>query len=447
MRDGQNSDVVVVGGGLVGALVTCVLAKKGHHVRLYEYRSDMRVEVSRGVSIDLALSARGREALRQIDLEDAVVNHHGIAMKGRLLHSKDKGLKEILYDSVHKNCIYSVNRSHLNRLLLDAAEKYPNVNLFFNHKLMDIDLEEGHLQFVDVKSGETINTNAEFIIGADGAYSYIRRTMAKRPRFNCNQTYIDHGYVEVSFPVGPDNSFIMSKDHLHIWPRGEFMMIALPNEDGTFTGNVFAPFATFEALDTPEKLISFYKDQFPDALDLIGEKKLVSEFFQTSPKTLISIKCNPYNVGSRTLIIGDAAHAMVPFYAQGMNAGFEDVLVLSELLDFHNNSLSKAILNFTKVRCDDAHAICDLAMYNYLEMRDLVTKKSFLIRKHLDTILHWLFPNEWIPLYSTVTFSRMKYRDCIYNKDWQDRVLKKILICVGVTIFAYIITFMIATRN
>ncbi|OXU21134.1 hypothetical protein TSAR_008039 [Trichomalopsis sarcophagae] len=438
-------NVVVVGAGLVGALVASFLAKRGHLVRLYEYRSDVRVECSRGVSIDLALSHRGREALRAVGLEDEVVNHHGTAMKGRMLHLRDGSLKEVLYDSVNGNCIYSVNRTHLNKLLLSAAEKHPNVSLFFKHKLIDADLDKGTLKFVRTESREIVNTEADLIIGADGAYSLIRRTMSKRPRFDFNQKYIDHGYVELSYPRGKDEKYIMSGNHLHIWPRGEFMMIALPNDDLTFTGNIFAPFKTLESLNTPERLLKFYREQFPDALQLIGEEKLIRDFFQTSAKTLVSIKCKPYHVGNKTLIIGDAAHAMVPFYAQGMNAGFEDVLLLDHLMELHHGDLDKVLPGFSDARCDDAHAIVDLAMYNYLEMRDLVAKKSFLARKYLDDALNWLFPNDWIPLYSTVTFSRMRYCDCISNKAWQDKVIKRAVFCVGIAILAVVTAAMISS--
>ncbi|XP_058810783.1 kynurenine 3-monooxygenase isoform X2 [Phymastichus coffea] len=446
-NEAQSLDVAVIGGGLVGALVTCFFAKRGHRVCLYEYRSDIRVESARGVSIDLALSVRGREALRAVGLEDTIINEHGTPMKGRMIHFQDESLKEIIYDNVNKNCIYSVNRTHLNKVLLNAAEEYSNVSLFFNHKLIDANLDDGTMQFMNTKTEKEVNTRADLITGADGAYSFVRRLMSKRPRFNCSQTYIDHGYVELSYPIGKDNQHIMSGNHLHIWPRDDFMMIALPNDDRTFTGNIFAPFKVLEALDTREKLLDFYREQFPDALKLIGEEKLVREFFQTPPKTLISIKCKPYHVGSKALIIGDAAHAMVPFYAQGMNCGFEDALLLDQLLEFYDSDPEKVLPKFSELRCDDAHAIVELAMYNYLEMRNLVTKKSYIARKYLDTVLFWLFPNKWIPLYSSVTFSRMRYRDCIENKAWQDKILQRAAVCAGSVIVATLATLAVTNAG
>ncbi|XP_076643260.1 kynurenine 3-monooxygenase cn [Halictus rubicundus] len=431
--------VAIVGGGLVGALAACFFAKRGLSVCVYEYRADIRQEDHRGQSIDLALSARGREALRAVDLEEAVVDQHGIAMRGRMLHNRDGTLKEILYDSVKGNCIYSVSRRYLNVVLLNAAEKYSEVQLLFNKKLIDADLDNGILKIFDTKSERIEEVEADLILGADGAYSTVRKMMMKRPLFNCNQTYIEHGYVELFVPADKENKYAMSGDHLHIWPRGEFMMIALPNEDCTFTGNIFAPFSTLDKLKTPQDLLDFYEKQFPDLLRLIGKQKLVKDYFDREPKTLISIKCRPYHVGKTALLVGDAAHAMVPFYAQGMNAGFEDILLLDELMDRYDSDFSKVLPMFSELRCDDAHAICDLAMYNYVEMRDLVNRRSFLFRKHLDTFLYRQMPNTWIPLYSTVHFSRMKFRDCITNKQWQDKVLRVIILFTFILILAILL--------
>ncbi|XP_015121846.1 kynurenine 3-monooxygenase [Diachasma alloeum] len=444
MKTTHSMDIVIVGGGLVGALAACALARRGHRVRVYEYRSDIRVEESRGQSIDLALSVRGREALKLVGLEDKIVNHHGIAMKGRMLHGKDGSLREMIYDSVKKNCIYSVSRKYLNQVLLDAADQYPSVTLIFNKKLVDADLDLGKLKFIDTNTREIIEVDAELIIGADGAYSTVRRTMMKRPGFDFSQTYIEHGYVELNIPprmideTRPDKGveFSMSSKHLHIWPRGTFMMIAMPNDDYTFTGNLFAPLEILNGLDTPEKLVGFYKEQFPDVLPVIGDQQaLIDTFFTAKPKTLISIKCNPYHCG-KSIILGDAAHAMVPFYAQGMNAAFEDVLLLNELMDYYKDDMSKVLPAFSRHRCSDAHAICDLAMYNYIEMRDLVMRKSFVARRNLDTLLHRLWPNSWLPLYSTIHFSRMKFQDCIANREWQNKILRRCLWCIGLLTLA-----------
>ncbi|KZC09826.1 Kynurenine 3-monooxygenase [Dufourea novaeangliae] len=389
---------------------------------------DIRMEDSRGQSIDLALSVRGRAALKAVGLEKTIVDQHGICMRGRMLHGKDGSLKEIIYDSVKGNCIYSVSRRYLNVLLLNAAEKYPEVVLYFNKKLVDADLDNGTMKIFDTKTETIEEIQADLIIGADGAYSKVRKIMMKRPLFNCSQTYIEHGIqiiISNTSPLILLLKFAMSGHHLHIWPRGEFMMIALPNEDYTFTANIFAPFATLDKLKTSKDLLEFYEAQFPDFVRMIGRDRLVKDYFERQPKTLISIKCKPYHAGKKALLVGDAAHAMVPFYAQGMNAGFEDMLLLDELMERYESDFGKVLPMFTELRSDDAHAICDLAMYNYVEMRDLVNRKSFRFRRSLDTFLYRQIPNTWIPLYSTVHFSRMKFRDCIANKEWQDKACKK----------------------
>ncbi|XP_077269446.1 kynurenine 3-monooxygenase cn isoform X3 [Temnothorax americanus] len=355
---GEKSRIAIVGGGLVGALAACFFAKRGYRVVIYEYRSDIRMEKSRGQSINLALSFRGREALKAIGLEDILVNRHGTCMRGRMLHDKDGNLKEVLYDSVRRNCIYSINRRYLNVVLLNAAEKYPEVQLNFNRKLVNADLENGKMKFLNsflvfsTNTGTTEDAEADLIIGADGAHSKVRKIMTRRPLFNCAQTYIEHGYVEISVPRKEDN------------------------------------------------------------------------------------ECKPYHVGKTAVLIGDAAHAMVPFYAQGMNAGFEDILVLDELMELYDSDFAKVLSKFSELRCDEGHAICDLAMYNYLEMRDLVTRKSFLFRKFLDKILYTLIPNSWIPLYFAVQFTRLSFRECIAHKEWQDKVLRMSVLCLGFLIFA-----------
>ncbi|XP_034934956.1 kynurenine 3-monooxygenase isoform X2 [Chelonus insularis] len=371
-------------------------------------------------------------------------------MRGRMLHGKDGHLQEMIYDSVKNNLLYSVSRKYMNQVLLDAADKYPSVTLIFNKKLVEADLDLGKLKFLDTNTKKILNVEAELIIGADGAHSTVRKMMLKRPGFDFSQTYIEHGYVELNIPPHlidknhPEKGFkfCMSPKHLHIWPRGTFMMIAMPNDDFTFTGNLFAPLKILNGLDTPEKLVQFFTEEFPDILPLLGSTQvLIDNFFSIKPKTLISIKCNPYHMG-KSLILGDAAHAMVPFYAQGMNAAFEDVLILNELMDIYDEDMSKVLPEFSKARCADAHAICDLAMYNYIEMRELVMKKSFRLRRNIDTLLHRLWPNGWIPLYNTIHFTRMGFRRCIENRSWQDMVIQRcmwglfILVTLGILLLS-----------
>lgn len=425
----QNLNVAVVGGGLVGSLLAIHLGKKGHTVDLYEYREDIRTaELVIGRSINLALSARGRKALAEVGLEDALLQH-GIPMKGRMLHDLKGNRKIVPYDANTNQCIYSVGRKHLNEVLLDAAEKYPNINLHFNKKLHSANLDEGEMSFVDPATKETTSTKADLIVGCDGAYSAVRKEIVKRPGYDFSQTYIEHGYLELCIPPTKDGEFAMPHNYLHIWPRGKFMMIALPNQDCTWTVTLFMPFTNFASIKCDGDLLQFFKTYFPDAIDLIGRERLIKDFFKIKPQSLVMIKCKPYNIGGKAVIIGDAAHAMVPFYGQGMNAGFEDCTVLTELFNKHGSDVDRILAEYSETRWEDAHAICDLAMYNYIEMRDLVTKRSYLFRKKLDEFLFWLLPNTWVPLYNSVSFSHMKYSKCIANRKWQDQILTRVLYC------------------
>ncbi|XP_058067187.1 kynurenine 3-monooxygenase [Anopheles bellator] len=421
----QPLDIAIVGGGLVGSLLALHLGKKGHEVNLYEYREDIRTaELVLGRSINLALSARGRRALAEVGLEEALLGH-GIPMAGRMLHDLSGQRKVVPYDANTKQCIYSVGRKHLNEVLLNAAEKYPNIHLNFNHKLVSADLDEGHFSMIDPTTKEIKNSQADLIVGCDGAYSAVRKEIIKRPRYDFSQTYIEHGYLELCIPPLPNGEFAMPHNYLHIWPRGKFMMIALPNQDRTWTVTLFMPFTHFNSITDADSLLSFFRQYFPDAIDLIGRERLIKDFFKIKPQSLVMIKCRPYHVGTKALIVGDAAHAMVPFYGQGMNAGFEDCSLLTELFSKYGTDLGRILPEFSERRWADAHSICDLAMYNYIEMRDLVTKRSYLLRKKLDEILFWLLPNTWVPLYNSVSFSHMPYSQCIANRAWQDKILTR----------------------
>ncbi|XP_058832631.1 kynurenine 3-monooxygenase [Topomyia yanbarensis] len=434
----RKLNVAVVGGGLVGSLLALHLGKKGHEVELYEFREDIRTaELVIGRSINLALSARGRKALAEVGLEDALLKH-GIPMKGRMLHDLKGNRKFVPYDANTNQCIYSVGRKHLNEVLLDAAEKYPNIHLNFNKKLVKANLDEGSLNFIDPLTEETSQANADLIVGCDGAYSAVRKEIIKRPGYDFSQTYIEHGYLELCIPPTKEGEFAMPHNYLHIWPRGKFMMIALPNQDRTWTVTLFMPFENFSSIKCDQELMSFFQQYFPDAIDLIGRERLIKDFFKIRPQTLVMIKCKPFNVGGKALIIGDAAHAMVPFYGQGMNAGFEDCTVLTDLFNRYGGDVERVLAEFSESRWEDAHSICDLAMYNYVEMRDLVTKRSYLYRKKLDELLFWLMPNTWVPLYNSISFSHMRYSRCIANRKWQDMILTRVLYFSSVTTAAAI---------
>lgn len=423
----KKLDVVIVGGGLVGSLEALYLARRGHNVRLYEYREDIRkTPQARGRSINLALSVRGRRALKDVGLETHMIKEHGIPMAGRRIHRLDGSTYVIPYDARTKQCIYSVGRNYLNSLLLQESEKYENVKNYFNHKLVDANLRKGFLVFEKTNTKEHVEVTADLVIGADGAFSAVRKAMMKQPLFDYNQKYIEHGYLELCIPPGDNGSFQMPANYLHIWPRGEFMMIALPNQDCSWTVTLFMPFRNFKSLDSENKLIAFFEKYFPDSIALIGRNKLVEDFFAGSPSPLVAVKCRPYHVEDKVLLIGDAAHAVVPFYGQGMNAGFEDCTLLDELFQKHNDNLADILIEYSNTRWEDTFAISDLAMYNYIEMRDLVARPSYRIRKAFDDFLFWILPKTWVPLYNSVTFTTMPYHQCVKNRKWQDKILKRI---------------------
>ncbi|XP_059095648.1 kynurenine 3-monooxygenase-like [Tigriopus californicus] len=417
----KKEKAVIVGGGLVGALEACFLAKRGVEVHLYEYRDDIRnMEHVAGKSINLSLSVRGRAALAHLGLDLHLTQDYGIPMRARMIHPIQGHTYAVPYGK-EDQCIYSVGRRYLNELLLDAGEKFPNLHYHFNYKLTYLDVESGEMVFQSHDVEHKIQS--DMVLGCDGAFSNVRKALMRKTRFDFSQEYIPHAYLELCIPPTQGGEFAMPPNYLHIWPRGNFMMIALPNQDKSFTVTLFMPFETFDAITDDTSLLDFFLANFPDSIPLIGQARLIEDYFNIKPSPLVSIKCSPYNYQDKVLILGDAAHAMVPFYGQGMNCGMEDVLILDQYLDKYPQSRLKAFEEYSRTRNIDAKAMCDLAMYNYIEMRDLVAKPSFWIRKRLDSFLHWLMPTSWVPLYTSVTFSRMRYHQCIANRNWQDQTL------------------------
>lgn len=441
-----NATVAVVGGGLVGALQAVLLAQRGLSVELFEARADIRAsEHVSGRSINLALSLRGREALRAVGLELDVLAA-AIPMRARMIHSVKGGLSAHPYGE-RGECIYSVDRRRLNELLLTRAEECARVRLHFRHQLTRANLEEKTLQFVDGSSSSSSvgqsaeavgrpshkEVRADFIFGCDGAHSTVRRQMMRWGRLNYSQEYIEHGYKELTMPPNARGEFAMARDYLHIWPRNEFMMIALPNQDRSFTLTLFMPFKIFESLETEEELLAFFMRHFPDSVEKVGVDRLCQDYFGNPTGRLISVKCFPHYMARSTLILGDAAHAVVPFYGQGMNAGFEDCLVFYELLGESDGDLCRAALEYSRTRWRDSHAIADLSMYNYLEMRSHVNSRAYIARRIIDKAIHYLFPSHFVPLYTMVAFTRMPYHDAVRRNRRQRRLVNGLLWLLGLS--------------
>ncbi len=425
------SKITIVGAGLVGTLEAIFLAKRGFEVDIYEKRSDPRTKgYVGGRSINLALSDRGWKALERAGIKESI-QQIAIPMYGRTIHS-EKG--DITYQPYGKNdqAIYSVSRGELNIQLIKEASKYKNIQFFFDHHLENIEFEKNELYFTDKKTHHLTSVVAERVISAEGAYSEIRNKMEKRMLFNYSQEYISHGYKEVKMPANGDGAHKMEKNTLHIWPRKDFMLIALPNLDGTFTCTLFLSHEgenAFSKLDTWPKYKTFFKQEFPDAFALIPE--LEKEYEENPVSSLIIIKCAPWNIDDKVLLIGDAAHAIVPFFGQGMNCGFEDCIVLDNLLDKEKDPLAiewkKIFHQFSKERKPDADAICELALQNFIEMRDLVGEPKFILRKKIEAKLSEKFPKKWSPLYSMVTFSSTHYSEALKIGLKQDQIMKEVM--------------------
>ncbi|XP_004554593.2 kynurenine 3-monooxygenase [Maylandia zebra] len=428
-RQSRKKVVAVVGGGLVGALNACFFAKRGFDVELFESREDIRrAKIVKGRSINLALSHRGRQALKHVGLEEKIVAK-GIPMHARMIHSLNGKQSPIPYGRKGQY-ILSVDRANLNKELLTAAETYPNTKMNFDHKLQDWNAETGLMTFARL-DGSKEQVKADLIVGCDGAFSAVRKQFLRRSRFDYSQTYIPHGYMELTMlPI--NGEFAMKPNYLHIWPRNTFMMIALPNLDKTFTCTLFMPFEDFEKITTGDEVIEFFQKYFPDTIPLIGADTLQRDYFRLPAQAMVSVKCNPYHIGDACVLMGDAAHAVVPFYGQGMNAGFEDCIVFDEIMDQFNEDFSAVLPEYTRVRVPDDHAIADLAMYNYIEMRAHVNSKWFLFRKYVDNILYFFMPKTIIPLYTMVTFTRTRYHEAVKRWHWQNKVINRGLLLSAV---------------
>ncbi len=424
----EKKHIQIAGAGLVGSLLSLVLAKRGHKVDIYESRTDTRKETAySGRSINLALSDRGWKALDIVGIKEDI-EQHAIPMYKRVMHAVDGSLTDQYY-GVNNQAIYSVSRGGLNNAMVTLAERDENVNVYFDHKCHGVDLKNTVLKTEDTTTGEIKETASDLIFGADGAFSKVRLSMQRTARFNYQQEYIDHGYKELEIPANPDGTHKLEKNALHIWPRGEFMLIALPNMDGSFTCTLFLPYEgeeSFNNLTSNESVFAFFKKYFPDTLELIPN--VVETFNENPTSTLCIIRCYPW-VRNNTALIGDASHAIVPFYGQGMNSGFEDCTILDQILDSveDKNDWDTILDLYQKERKPNGDAIADLAMYNFVEMRDKTADPDFLLRKKIEKRLLVNHPNKWVPLYSMVTFSHTPYSEALNIGKTQADIMDKVM--------------------
>ena len=424
----NNKKVIIVGAGLVGSLWAVYLSKTGYSVTIYERRSDIRkAEISAGKSINLSLSNRGWKALDAVGVGDEI-RKIAIPMFGRMMHDMAGNLTFQQYGKADE-AIYSVSRGKVNATMMDIAEKHGNATIHYNHECKRVDLKNGIVYLKNTETGVELEEKADLIFAADGAFSAVRyNSMQKLDRFNYSQNFIADGYRELLLPANSDGSYRMDKNALHIWPRGRFMVIALANEDGSFTCTLFMPHTggehAFDKLTDKASVDNFFKSVFPDFYEMMPN---IADAWEDHPlSSLAIVRCYPWTSG-KVALMGDAAHATVPFYGQGMNAGFEDCTVMNDLMLKHNHNWEAIFDEYSRERKPDGDALQDLSLDNYYVMRDYVGDPAFLLRKKIEAKFSTLYPDKWIPLYSQVTFSEIRYSVAYKQGQVQSKIMDEIM--------------------
>jgi kynurenine 3-monooxygenase len=428
--------LVLIGSGLAGGLLAAYLGRRGYEVDLYERRADPREgNIVGGRSINLAISTRGIYALEQIGIADEALRH-AIPMRGRMIHDRSGELHFSPYDVDPKKCINSIGRAALNTTVIEAAQRHPNVRVHFNHRCTDVDVDsaDAHLE----TPNGVVTAQGDAVIGVDGAFSAVRKTMQNEiANFQYDESYLPHGYKELTIPPGPDGTWRMEKNALHIWPRKSFMMIALPNPDGSFTCTLFWEFEgprSFAMMKTDDDVRRFFAEEFQDAVPLMPD--LLDDFRNNPTGSLVTIRCAPWFYRDKACLVGDAAHAVVPFYGQGMNAAFEDCVVLDECLEEFSENRERAFAEYFRRRKENADALADLAIGNFIEMRDKTASKTFRAKKKLDHALEAALPGMYLPLYTMVTFTRMPYAKAAKRAQIQDSLVYASLFVIAAILIA-----------
>lgn len=418
----------IIGSGLVGSLWAVYLTKAGYKVKLFERRSDMRkATISAGKSINLATSYRGWKALDEMGISDEI-RKIAIPMYGRTMHALD-GNKTYQPYGINDQAIYSVSRGEINCKLMDIAERDGNAEIFFNEECIGADLKSGTVTVKNSETGKITEVKSDVVFGTDGAFSAIRyNAMQKLDRFSYSQNYIADGYREILLPANADGSYKLEKQTLHIWPRGRFMLIALPNFDGSFTCTLFMPFEghehCFNNLTSKSKVNDFFKSVFPDFFEMMPN---IADAWEDHPlSSLAIIRCFPWTHG-KVALMGDAAHATVPFFGQGMNAGFEDCSVMYSLMKKHNEDWDKIFKEYETLRKPNGDAVQDLSLLNYIVMRDKVSDPAFLLQQKVERRMAELYPGKYFPMYSMVSFSDIEYHVALNKGKEQDAIIQDLI--------------------
>lgn len=428
-------NVVVIGAGPAGCLLALLLAKQGAKVSVYDLRGDIRVETLSGNvkqrSISLSLSSRGISALDRCGLSD-LFKSTSVPMYGRCVHKLNQSMEFHPYGQPEEHLL-SISRSKLTSCLIDACDDHPFIEVFFNHECKSTNLEAQTVHLVD-QDGNEKTIRGDLIVGADETHSRVREAMMRSDGFDFSKTFFDAMYKELPFTMDTQNGY--PKEVLHIWPRGSTLLIALPNTSKTtnnFTATLFMPCKNFDALDTEEKVQEFFDTTFPDAMPAMPN--VVSGFMKNPTQSLYTVRCSPFNFKGKAILIGDAAHTIVPFYGQGCNASLEDSALLAETIAKYGwGKLPAALEDYGRTRKPNADAIADLAIWQYQDMSTRSASFLFVGKRRLEIFLNWLFPSFFLPLYTMVSFSNMPYVQAIARAKYQDRLLAWIFACAGLLV-------------
>ncbi len=418
-------DIAIIGSGLIGSLLAIYLRRLGHKVTVFDRRPDIRTIEFSGRSINLAMSDRGWKTLREVGIE-MEIKKIAIPLYKRAMHVDNKPIYFQNYGK-EKEAIWSISRGLLNRKMIDLAEK-EGVSFRFNEKVWDIDLPDARLYTGANEKSEWKTYDYDMVFGCDGAFSRIRHKMQRRSRFDYSQDFIDVGYKELTIPSNEDGTHRLDKNSFHIWPRGNFMFIAMPNMDGSFTCTLFLPFEgeiSFESIKTKAQAQEFFKTYFPDVIKEMDN--LTEDFFKNPTSAMVTMKCYPWTYWDKVALVGDSAHAIVPFYGQGMNAGFEDIFILNKLMSKYGDDWEHIFQEYQKSRKPDADAIAELSYRNFIEMSSKTADPRFLLQKKIEKHFAIKYPDKWIPAYSRVTFSDQPYSEALAIGDEQERIMQQIM--------------------
>lgn len=420
-----SKNIAIIGSGLVGSLLAIYLKRRGHSITVFDRRPDIRKIEFSGRSINLAMSNRGWKTLRKAGLEDEI-KKIAIPLDKRAMHVV--GQPEY-YQKYGKEgeAIWSISRGVLNRKMIDLAEK-AGVIFKFEEKVWDVDLPEAKLYTGDTEKGKWQEYRFDLIFGCDGAFSRVRHKMQRRSRFDYSQDFIDVGYKELTIPANADGTHKLDKNSFHIWPRGKFMLIAMPNLDGSFTCTLFMPFegeVSFENIRTKEHAKEFFTTYFPNVMQVMDT--LMEDFFKNPTSAMVTMKCYPWTYWDKIALVGDSAHAVVPFYGQGMNAGFEDIYMLNQIIGKHGDNWEAIFQEYQKVRKPNADAIAELSYRNFIEMSSKTADPKFLLQKKIEKHFAHKYPEKWIPAYSRVTFSDRPYVEALAIGNAQEEIMQKVM--------------------